>query len=147
MLFTSCDTKDILDLNKLNMYEKTVELKNGQAITMKLDEEFEKITFWDGDNELNGEFEFIASEYKHDVFLLSRMYTPIMRNGLGESALRFFKEETGDATIWTREPGGPQYSDGSYLTEHAPSFVMKMQKLGLIEEWFDPMENENYQKD
>ncbi len=113
---------------------KTVRLRNNETVTMKLTEEWDEITFWQGDRKLSGEFEFIVDDDDDYRFLLARMYAPFKHNGLGREALEFFIEETG-ATIWTREPFGPKYDDGSYLTEDAPAFVSKMQKLGLIEEW------------
>lgn len=115
-------------------YEKTVHLKNGEIVTMKLTEDLDEITFWQGDRKLSGEFEFIAEDDGDYRFLLARMYVPFKGCGLGEEALRFFLEGT-DAIIWTRQPNGYRYDDGSYLTEDAPGFVMAMQRKGLIEEW------------
>lgn len=123
--------------------KKLVNIANGKTIEMRLSEEWDEITFYENRDKLSGEFQFIQGEFNESRFLLARMYSPYPRTGLGEQALRFFIEET-DGIIWTREPNGPKYHDGSYLTDWAPAFVMKMQKLGLIEEWDDGMHDDHY---
>lgn len=115
--------------------KKTITLNNGQVITMKLTDDWSEIKFWENGRQLSGEFEFIEDE-DEVRFLLCRMYTPINRQGLGEEALKFFIEVTG-GVIWTRTHDGIVRDDGSHLTGQAPSFVGKMQDLGLIEPWDD----------
>jgi len=119
---------------------KQVTLANGQKIEMHLTEEWDEITFYENDEKLPGEFEFTQGEFNESRFLFRRMYSPIKRQGLGEEALKFFIEET-DGVLWTREPNGYRYDDGSYLTEDAPGFIMKMQDRGYIEEWDDGLED------
>lgn len=117
--------------------DKTIILKNGISITMHLTEEWDRISFSQNGNELDGEFLFEDVDENQQSFLLKRLYSPnsFKRLGLGEEILKFFKSETGNATIWTRENDGEVRSDGSHLTGNAPTFIRKMQKLGLIAEW------------
>lgn len=117
--------------------DKTITLKNGVQITMHLTEEWDRISFSQNGNTLDGEFLFDDVYENQQSFLLKRLYSPInfKRLGLGEEVLRFFKSETSNAIIWTRENDGVTRDDGSHLTEKAPTFIRKMQKLGLIAEW------------
>lgn len=117
--------------------QKKITLEQGQTITLNLTEEWDIVTFYENGQKLDGEFCFHDQNEDGTSFLLKRMYSPnkYKRKGLGEEALKFFKEETGDAIIWTREIGDSDRNDGSHLTGNAPSFVMKMQKKGLIAQW------------
>jgi hypothetical protein len=117
--------------------DKTITLKNGVQITMHLTEEWDKISFCQNGKELDGEFLFDDVYENQQSFLLKKLYSPnsFKRLGLGEEVLKFFKSETGNAIIWTRENDGQTRDDGSHLTEKAPTFIRKMQKLGLIAEW------------
>lgn len=125
------------------MAVKTITLKNGQQVELRLSDEWNEITFYNTNGDkLHGEFEFIQNEFNDERFLLSRMFTPYPKQGIGEAALRFFIEET-DSVVWTRMNDGFVRDDGSHLTEDAPHFVGKMQDKGLIEKW----EDESYQDD
>jgi hypothetical protein len=117
--------------------DKTIILKNGVQITMHLTEEWDRISFSQNGNTLDGEFLFDDVYENQQSFLLKRLYSPnnFKRMGLGEEVLRFFKSETSNAIIWTRENDGVTRDDGSHLTENAPCFVKKMQRKGLIAEW------------
>ena len=117
--------------------DKTITLKNGVQITMHLTEEWDRISFSQNGKELDGEFLFDDVYENQQSFLLKRLYSPnsFKRLGLGEEVLKFFKSETGNAIIWTRENDRETRDDGSHLTEKAPTFIRKMQKLGLIAEW------------
>ena len=104
---------------------------------MHLAEEWDRISFSKNGKELDGEFLFDDVYENQQSFLLKRLYSPnsFKRLGLGEEVLKFFKSETGNAIIWTRENDSETRDDGSHLTEKAPRFIRKMQKLGLIAEW------------
>lgn len=117
--------------------EKTLVLKNGIEITMHLTEEWDRIFFSQNGNELDGEFLFDDIEENQQSFLLKRLYSPnnFKRLGLGEEVLKFFKSETNNAIIWTRENDGIVRDDGSHLTENGPTFIKKMQRLNLIADW------------
>lgn len=117
--------------------DKTLTLKNGEQITMHLTEEWDRISFSQNGKELDGEFLFDDVYGNQQSFLLKRLYSPnsFKRLGLGEEVLKFFKSENGNAIIWTRKNDGVVRDDGSHLTEKAPTFIRKMQKLGLIAEW------------
>jgi hypothetical protein len=117
--------------------DKTIILKKSVSITMHLTEEWDRISFSQNGNELDGEFLFDDVDENQQSFLLKRLYNPnkFKRLGLGEEVLKFFKSETNDAIIWTRENDGVVRDDGSHLTENAPCFIRKMQKKGLIAEW------------
>jgi hypothetical protein len=117
--------------------DKTIILKKSVSITMHLTEEWDRISFSQNGNELDGEFLFDDVDENQQSFLLKRLYSPnnLKRLGLGEEVLKFFKSETNDAIIWTRENDGVVRDDGSHLTENAPCFIRKMQKKGLIAEW------------
>jgi len=103
---------------------------------MHLAEEWDRISFSQNGKELDGEFLFDDVYENQQSFLLKRLYSPnsFKRLGLGKEVLKFFKSETGNAIIWTRENDGETRDDGSHLTENGPTFVRKMQKLGLIAE-------------
>lgn len=116
-------------------FVRIYEISDGRLITLKIDDDYSQVTFWDNENEQLGfdmDFVFIESEFDHNSYLLARMYVPITNNGLGRAALEFFKELT-DATIYARPNDGNRRDDGSHLTEDAPGFVTKMQLEGLIE--------------
>ena len=117
--------------------DKKITLKNGVQITMHLTEEWDRISFSQNGKELDGEFLFDDVYENQQSFLLKKLYSPnsFIRLGLGEEVLKFFKAETGNAIIWTRENDGETRDDGSHLTDKAPTFIRKMQKLGLIAEW------------
>lgn len=117
--------------------DKTIILKNGVGITMHLTEEWDRISFSQNGNELDGEFLFDDTDGNQQSFLLKRLYSPnnFKRLGLGEEVLKFFKSETSNPIIWTRENDGIVRDDGSHLTDNAPSFVKKMQRKKLIAAW------------
>lgn len=72
------------------------------------------------------------------------MYSPIPQSGLGRAALEFFIDMTG-ASIYCRPNDGIVRDDGSHLTEVAPGFVHKMQQEGLIANWSDDFEDDNWE--
>ncbi len=123
---------------------KNVTLQNGRTITMELTEDWDEITFSENGNELEGEFKFKKDNDDLRRFQLTRMYSPIPRSGLGEHAIRFFLAETNNPSIWTHPDDGIPLGDQSHLTEKAPPFVKKMQKLGLIEPWYSMGEHLDY---
>jgi hypothetical protein len=114
--------------------DKTITLRNGVSISMHLTEEWDRISFSQNGQKLDGEFLFDDTHGNQSSFLLKRLCSPnaFMRLGLGEEVLEFFKSETNKALIWTRENDGITRDDGSHLTDNAPSFIGKMKKLGLI---------------
>lgn len=116
-------------------FERKYEIANGQTITLKIDEDYSQVSFWNDDNEQLGsdmDFVFRESEFNPNRYLLARMYVPITNMGLGRAAIEFFKEVT-NATIYTRPHDGISRDDGSHLTDDAPGFVSRMQEEGLIE--------------
>lgn len=115
--------------------ERKYAISNGDIIILKIDEDFEEITFWDEQNNQLGsdrDFLFVEDEENENRFLLARMFVPIKQNGLGRAALEFFTEYT-DSVVYARENDGITRNDGSHLTGDAPIFVGKMQREGLIE--------------
>lgn len=115
-------------------WERDYITPTGRMITLKLDEDLSQVTFWDGGNQLGNDrdFLFVESEGDNNSYLLARMYSPIVRSGLGRASLEFFKEITG-AKIYTRPNDGIVRDDSTHLTGDAPIFVGKMIKEGLIE--------------
>jgi hypothetical protein len=116
-------------------FERIYEISNGRLITLKIDDDYSQVTFWNEDDEQLGsdmDFVFLESDFDDNRYLLARMYVPIKNQGLGRAALGFFKEVT-DATIYARANDGNRRDDGSHLTEDAPGFVTKMQLEGLLE--------------
>ena len=112
-------------------------LSNGRQIEMRLSDEQDEITFYENNVQLDGDFKFEEDEeFNPGRYLLKRMYSPIPRQGIGQKALEFFIEVT-DGIIWTRPDNGQPRDDQSHLTDKAPAFVRKMQKLDLIEPWED----------
>jgi len=115
--------------------KRKYKIKNGKIVILKIEDDFDEVTFWDEQNIQLGndrDFLFIEDEYNENRYLLARMYVPIIQNGLGRAAIEFFTEHT-DAVVYAREHDGNTRDDGSHLTGDAPMFVGKMQKEGLIE--------------
>lgn len=101
-----------------------------------------EIRFWENGKELyQFGFDFRCDDYNKKRFLLRWMMSPCPGSSLGEKAVRFFKRETNNASIWTRDPLEIGRTDGSQLRLGGPEFVRKMQGLGLIEEWPRPEQN------
>tara|TARA_B100001059_G_C17763813_1_gene544407 strand:+ start:368 stop:763 length:396 start_codon:yes stop_codon:yes gene_type:complete len=120
-------------------FEKDFKLKDDRIITLRLEDDYTEISFWEGENQLGSPSTdvFLFDELENcsePTYRLSRMYCPIKKNGLGREAVKMFLEYT-DAKIVTRPPNTGELSDGSHLTEDAPTFVAIMQKEGLIENW------------
>lgn len=121
-------------------FEKDFRISDGRIITLKLEDDYSEISFWEGESQLgdpcNDIFKFDElDDFSRETYRLSRMYCPLKCNGLGREAVKMFKEYT-DALIITRPPNTGEYTDGSHLTEDAPFFVSKMQDEGLIEPWY-----------
>lgn len=116
--------------------QQQITLTNGRIISLELSDDYCQITFRENGKPLQGEFCFKPDEFRDGRYQITRMYSPIKKNGLGEAALRFFIQETG-AKIWTWFPDGQEKDDQSHLTEDAPTFVLRMQGKGLIEPWDD----------
>lgn len=120
-------------------FEKDFKLSDGRIITLKLDEDFTEISFWEGEDQLGSPGDDIIlfdelEDLSDSTYRLIRAYCPIKGNGLGREAVKMFIEYA-DAKIVTRLPHTGEYSDGSHLTEDAQGFIMKMQDEGLIEQW------------
>lgn len=119
-----------------NELQRDYKIQDERVITLKLEEDYSQISFFDSAGEqlgLDMDFVFTESETKNDMYLLSRMFVPIRNSGLGRAALEFFIDKT-DATIYARSHDGLVRDDGSHLTEDAPAFVTKMQEEGLIQD-------------
>ena len=121
-------------MHKDRGWERDYKIPSGQIITLKLEEDFSEITFWENGKQLgnNMNFEFKILDESDNSYLLSRMYVPIKRVGLGRAALESFKYIT-RSLIYCRSHDGIVRDDGSHLTEDAPAFVTKMINEGLIE--------------
>lgn len=55
------------------MAKRKLALRNEQIVTMRLDEELDKITFWNSKNKLAGGFDFIERDDIDGRYLLARM--------------------------------------------------------------------------
>lgn len=124
--------------------ERDYQIYGKILITLKLEEDYSEITFYDSsDNKLDGEFGFIDESENGDNYLLGRMYAPaeFKESGLGRAALEFFKGYTG-FDVYARTHDGIVRDDGSHLTEDAPGFVMKMINEGLLT---DTMNDDDYE--
>lgn len=55
-----------------------------------------------------------------------------VHKGIGTEAIKFFKEYY-NSKIYSAPNDGIVRDDGSHLTNNAPSFVLKMQSIGLFE--------------
>ncbi len=119
------------NLHKDRDEERDYLITGNRIITLKLEDDWSQITFYEGTKKLNGEFEFCDTTGSQEVYLLKRMYSPFPGNGLGKAALEFFIDYTGSKIV-TRPEGGSTRSDGSHLTEDAPMFVSRMKKAKLI---------------
>lgn len=122
-------------------FEKDFKLDDGRIITLRLEDDYSEISFWEDNSQLGTAFTdvFLFDELEDSsepTYLLSRMFCPIKYNGLGREAILMFLDYT-DAKIITRPPNTGELSDGSHLTEDAPAFIGKMQREGLIENWDD----------
>lgn len=116
-----------------NGNERDYQITGGRIITLKLEDDFSQITFWENGEQLGNDMDFVFydSETLNNSYLLARMYVPIKEVGLGRAALEFFKEYT-DADVFAREDDGQVREDGSHLTEDAPGFVAKMIDEGIL---------------
>jgi hypothetical protein len=118
-------------------WERDYEIHTGELITLKLEEDLSEVTFWDAEDKMLGvreNFVFIGEDSGNNRYLLARMYIAKKGCGLGRAALEMFIDITG-ASVYARLNDGITRDDGSHLTGDAPSFVIHMQKEGLIEEF------------
>ena len=114
-------------------FERDYKVPSGQIITLKIDDDWREITFYDqSGTKLDGGFQFEDDEDEQQRYLLARMYAPFTRAGLGRAALEFFIDITG-ASVYARQIED-EPDDGSHLTGDAPEFVDKMIKEGLLED-------------
>ena len=114
--------------------ERDYRIPSGEIITLIFNEFDNTITFKQNNIYIGDEFKFKDEDEFENRYLLARMYSPIIKSGLGRAAIEFFKQMTG-ASIYTRPNDGVVRDDGSHLTEDACSFVCKMQQENLIEPW------------
>lgn len=56
--------------------EKDVEVENGRIITLVFDDYELSVTFKEGDQVLDGEFNFVQDELNDERYLLRHMYSP-----------------------------------------------------------------------
>jgi len=128
------------ELIKDDEFEREYRINTGQVITLKLDEDWSQITFWDNESQLGSDMDFVFTEIddSYENYLLSRMFIPIKNVGLGRAALEFFIDAT-NSTIFCRSNDGIVRDDGSHLTEDATGFVDKMKEEGLIS-FYDELE-------
>ena len=116
--------------------ERDYQIYGNTIITLKLEDDFSMITFFDSsDNKLDGEFLFFDEIENGESYLLGRMYAPknYKKSGLGRAALEFFIQYTG-AEVYARPNDGMVRDDGSHLTEDAPGFVHKMIQAGFLKD-------------
>lgn len=116
-------------------FERDYEISDGRIITLIYEDLDDSISFFEGDENLGNQFEFIDESGNEEKYLLARMFCPIPNSGLGREAIKFFIEMKGDdIEIYTRPNDGITRNDGSHLTGDAYGFVLKMQEEGLINE-------------
>jgi hypothetical protein len=86
-------------------WERDYKIYGTTLITLKLEEDYSEITFYDSyGHKLDGEFRFADENEDGDSYLLERMYVPSIykQSGLGRAALEFFKDNSG-SDIYARE--------------------------------------------
>lgn len=110
---------------------------DGEEVTMELDDYNYEIEIKDSDNSSVGGINFNETEEGSGEYMITWMYMDLNDKkykglGLGEEAVRFFKEYVG-GVITARDNDGMRQDDGSHLTQDAPGFVDKMRRIGLIE--------------
>lgn len=106
-----------------------------ETIIITLDENDCKIEISDSEGAF-GEINLIESDdgESHHIALLD--FSRHKRKGIGTEALVFFKEYFG--TKLTATPNdGHEREDGSHLTGDGLPFVTKLQRLGIVEPFYD----------
>jgi len=114
---------------------RTVELPKGKLLEVVLDRSELTVRFYDNGIEIktNHYFAFKAHDEKEDWYLITNMFSPYPKFGLGRVALELFTEEM-NAILYVRAFDCPEMSDGSNILPEARGFVRKMIGEGLIED-------------
>lgn len=108
-------------------------LNNGVEVLLEKDDYNEYVYIYRmPEKEKIGEFEFkFYDDYGDKSLHLTRMFSGIPGQGIGQEILEWIIESSGAAIYVTQDDGIPR-DDGSHLTGDAPIFVDNMRKKGLI---------------
>lgn len=115
---------------------RDIQIKNGETVTLKIDDHEHTVTALNGSNQEIGSLEFSNvddfDKYKLRWMYLDKLGNQYKKMGIGTAAILFDKDFF-DCAVYADYNDGIPKDDGSHLTQDAPSFVGKLRDQGIIE--------------
>lgn len=138
--------KNITEIDYNDNQLIVLEFDDNKSLTLKvegLDTDLIKIEFYSDKKlktQLDGEFQFLDEnfneEYSTNKLKLVYFFSPkdYVRRGVGEFIVKWVREVTDSKSIYTSDPFDATIKDSSQVTGTGVNFVIKMRRLGLIED-------------
>lgn len=113
------------------MCKKEFTTKNGELVTIKINDDGTQISVWSGDRQL-GTIDLNCFDDPDYYFYITHLALDHCKGlGIGRACLEFHKAIF-SSPIWAAADDGIQRDDGSHLTGDGPGFIAKMVAEGLV---------------
>ena len=113
---------------------KQYRIKNGETITIAIDEDEYSVIAYTEKGEKIGNIDFKDEDTHFYIkwMYLDQLSPEYTKNGIGRECLLLIKEVYG-CILRAADDNGLTLDDGSHLTGNAPGFISKMRTEGIVE--------------